>query len=127
MKRTAMVAMTVAALVVAPSAGAAFAAMVEGTNGDNTLTGTPKADTIRVYGGEDVVRGLSGRDKILAGKGRDRLYGGSGDDHIVSRDLDPGGIVQRDVVDCGSGYDTFAADFDDRVLDNCEEGSMSGF
>jgi Ca2+-binding RTX toxin-like protein len=49
--------------------------MVEGTNGDNTLTGTPKADTIRAYGGEDVVRGLSGRDKILAGKGRDRLYG----------------------------------------------------
>ncbi len=144
MRRAAMTAMTVAVLV-ALSAGAAFAALVEGNNNDNTLTGTSRADTIHAYGGEDVVRALSGRDEvhggysadhlyghrygdtIYGGKGQDRLYGGYGDDHLVGRDLNAGGIGQRDVLDCGPGYDTFAADYEDRVLDNCEEGSVGGF
>lgn len=132
-------------LLVALSAGAAFAALVEGNNNDNTLTGTNRADTIHAYGGEDVVWGLSGRDEIhggynadhlygnrygdtiFGGKGQDRLYGGYGDDHLVGRDLNSSGIGQRDVLDCGPGYDTFAADYEDRVLNNCEEGSVSGF
>jgi Ca2+-binding RTX toxin-like protein len=125
--------------------GVALAALVEGNNDDNTLTGTHRADTIHAYGGEDVVWALSGRDEvhggsnadqlygnrygdtIFGGKGQDRLYGGYGDDHIVGRDLNSGGIGQRDVLDCGPGYDTFAADYEDRVLDNCEEGSVGGF
>ena len=125
--------------------GIALAALVEGNNSANTLTGTNSADTIRAFGGNDLVQALSGRDqiyggygadelygnrygdRIFGGKGTDRLYGGYGDDHIVSRDLNSRGIGQRDVVDCGPGFDTFAADFDDRVLGNCEEGSVSGF
>ncbi len=125
--------------------GVALAALVEGDNRDNTLTGTPMADTIHAYGGEDVVNALSGRDEvhggygadtlhgnryadtIFGGYGKDRLYGGFGDDHLVSRDLDSGGIGMRDVVDCGPGHDTFSADYEDRVLDNCEEGSVGGF
>jgi Ca2+-binding RTX toxin-like protein len=124
--------------------GMALAALVEGNDRDNQLTGTNYADTIRAYGGEDVVWALSGRDRIeggygadylygnrygdtiFGGTGQDRLYGGYGNDHIVSRDLNSSGIGQRDLVDCGPGYDTFAADFDDRVLANCEEGSTSG-
>ena len=124
--------------------GVALAALVEGNNRDNHLTATDYADTIRAYGGEDVVWALSGRDRIyggygadhlygngygdtiFGGKGTDRLYGGYGNDHIVSRDLNGRGIGQRDVVDCGPGYDTFAADFEDRVLANCEEGSVVG-
>ena len=140
--------MTIAAtlmVIVALSAGAAFAALVEGNSGDNTLRGTNYADTVHAYGGEDVVWALSGRDEvhggygadtlygnrygdtIFGGYGEDHLYGGYGDDHLVSRDLNSSGIGQRDVVDCGSGYDTFAADFGDRVLANCEEGEASGF
>ena len=132
-------------LLVALSAGAAFAALVEGNNADNTLTGTNQADAIHAYGGEDVVRGLSGRDEIhggysaddlygnrygdtiYGGTGQDRLYGGYGDDHLVGKDLNSSGIGQRDVLDCGPGYDTFAADYEDRVLANCEEGVVSGF
>jgi len=124
--------------------GVALAALVEGNDRDNALTGTDYADTIRAYGGEDVVWALSGRDRIyggygadhlygngygdtiFGGKGTDRLYGGYGNDHIVSRDLNSRGIGQRDVVDCGPGYDTFAADLEDRVLANCEEGSVVG-
>ena len=136
------VAMVVALVL---GSGMALAALVEGNDRDNQLTGTNYADTIRAYGGNDLVWGLSGRDEvyggygadqlygnrygdtIFGGKGTDRLYGGYGDDHIVSRDLNSRGIGQRDVVDCGPGYDTFAADLDDRVLDNCEEGSVGGF
>jgi Ca2+-binding RTX toxin-like protein len=107
--------------------GVALAALVEGDGGANTLTGTSGADTIRAFGGDDLVRSLGGPDRIYGGKGNDRLYGGYGNDHIVSQDLNSRGIGQRDVVDCGPGHDTFKADFDDRVLANCEEGSVSGF
>ena len=114
-------------LMMALSTGAAFAALVEGNNNYNILFGTPRADTIKAYGGDDLVIGLKGNDRINGGKGQDRLNGGYGDDHIVSRDLNSRGIGQRDVVNCGPGHDTFAADYEDRVLDNCEEGSVSGF
>ena len=145
MKRTAMMVLTVAMLMVALSAGAAYAALVEGNNSDNGLTGTPRADIIHAYGGKDLVSALEGRDEvhggygadtlygnrygdtIFGGYGTDHLYGGYGDDHIISRDLNSSGIGMRDVVDCGPGYDTFAADYEDRVLDNCEEGEVGGF
>ena len=39
----------------------------------------------------------------------------------------PAASDDRDEVDCGPGYDTFEADYEDRVLDNCEEGSVGGF
>ena len=142
-KLTLLFAAMVAALVL--GSGVALAALVEGDNADNNLTGTPMADTIRAFGGEDVVYALEGPDRIyggygadhlygnrgadrvFGGRGEDRLYGGYGDDHIVGRDLNSSGIGQRDVLDCGPGYDTFEADFDDRVLANCEEGSVGGF
>ncbi len=54
------------------------------------------------------------------------LMGSYGDDHLVSRNIPSSGIRQQDVVDCGPGYNTFAADFDDVILANCEEGSVSG-
>ena len=143
MRRTTLmfVAMVVALVL---GSGVALAALVEGNDRDNQLTGTRYADTIRAYGGEDLVWGLSGRDQISGGygadylygngygdtisggRGLDRLYGGYGNDHIVGRDLNSRGIGQRDVVDCGPGHDTFAADYDDRVLSNCEEGSVGG-
>ena len=144
MRRVTLMIMALAMALVSGS-GVALAALVEGDNGDNTLTGTPRADTIRAFAGEDVVWGFSGRDQIFGGNGadelygnsygdrisggggEDHLYGGYGDDHIASRDLNGRGIGQRDLVDCGPGYDTFAADFEDQVLENCEEGSVGGF
>ena len=143
-RRRMVVLLAVIAVALVLGSGVALAALVEGNDRDNQLTGTNYADTIRAYGGNDLVWALSGRDRIYGGygadqlygnrygdtisggKGTDRLYGGYGNDHIVSRDLNSRGIGQRDVVDCGLGYDTFAADYDDRVLANCEEGSVSG-
>ena len=115
------------AMVLVLGSGVALAALVEGTNRDDTLTGTPRADTIRAYGGDDLVRSLGGPDRIFGGYGNDSLYGRNGNDYIRSIDLNARGIGQRDVVDCGPGYDTFDADFEDRVLSNCEEGSVGGF
>ena len=144
-RRTGILLFAAIAVALLLGSGTALAALVEGNNADNNLTGTNRADTIHAYGGEDVVRALSGRDEvhggysadhlygdrygdtIYGGKGQDRLHGGYGDDHLVGRDLNPSGIGQRDVLDCGPGYDTFAADYEDRVLDTCEEGSVSGF
>ena len=91
------------------------------------LLGTPRADIIHAYGGDDLVSALEGRDEVHGGYGTDRLYGGYGDDHLISRDLNGSGIGMRDVLDCGPGDDTFAADYEDRVLDNCEEGPVGGF
>ena len=139
-----VVSLAAVAVALVLGSGVALAALVEGNDRDNQLTGTNHADTIRAYAGEDLVWGLSGRDQIyggygsdqlfgnrygdtiVGGTGTDRLYGGYGDDHILSRDLNSRGIGQRDVVDCGAGYDTFAADLEDRVLGNCEEGSVVG-
>ena len=128
----------IAAMAVALSlgSGVALAALVEGDNADNTLKGTNNADSIYAFAGDDVLYALMGADhlygnrgadRIFGGKGQDLLYGGYGDDHVVGRDLNSSGIGMRDVLDCGPGHDTFAADFEDRVLDNCEEGSVGGF
>ena len=145
MKRRAVFLVAATAVALVLGSGVALAALVEGNDRDNALTGTRYADTIRAYGGEDLVWALSGRDRIsggygadhlygngygdtiFGGKGQDRLYGGKGDDRLVGRDLNNSGIGQRDVLDCGPGYDTFAADYEDRVLNNCEEGVVSGF
>jgi Ca2+-binding RTX toxin-like protein len=66
-------------------------------------------------------------DGFECGAGDDLLFGGEGDDHLDGQDLGPTGIGGRDVFDCGPGSDTFSADFDDRVLRNCEEGVVGGF
>ena len=136
---------TAMAVALMLGSGTALAALVEGDSRDNALTGTPRADIIHAYGGEDLVSALEGRDEvhggygadtlygnrygdtIFGGYGTDDLYGGYGNDHLISRDLNSSGIGMRDVVDCGPGYDTFEADYEDRVLGNCEEGEVSGF
>ena len=59
-------AMAVALLL---GSGTVLAALVEGDNRDNTLTGTPMSDIIHGYGGEDRVSALEGRDEIHGGYG----------------------------------------------------------
>ncbi len=150
--------MALLALLMATAGGMAGATSrcgdrIEGTSGDNTLTGdkaSPCLDTILGKGGEDVVKGLllrdalyggpgadtlygnRGGDTIYGGYGEDRVYGGYGDDEIYVQDPDPNdpaGRGQRDFVDCGPGFDTVTLDGDtgdgrpDRVI-NCEAGGQ---
>jgi len=60
----------------------AVAAVMTGTDGDDTLIGTSSADLIRGLGGNDRIGGLAGPDILLAGAGNDRVRGGGGGDVI---------------------------------------------
>jgi Ca2+-binding RTX toxin-like protein len=95
---------------------------VFGRSGNDGLSGGAGADLIRgggggdrIFGrgGDDRISGNAGDDRIQANGGRDRVFGRQGDDRIRVRD----GV--REVIDCGSGNDTVAADRLD-VLRNCE-------
>jgi RTX calcium-binding nonapeptide repeat (4 copies) len=78
---------------------------VYGGNGNDTMTGSSKADTIDGQGGDDAITG---------GKGADFLFGGAGDDTINSRD------GKADVVDCGPGSgDRIIGDKSDKAT-GCE-------
>lgn len=56
--------------------------LIEGTDGDDTLTGTPGHDVIRGRGGDDVIDGGGGDDVLCGDRGRDRLLGGEGQDFL---------------------------------------------
>lgn len=100
MRRMVMM-LSVAALMVALSAGAALASggleFRYGTNAGEALYGTPGADAIDALGGADLVYGYGGGDlllggnesgwgdKILGGGGRDTLDGQAGDDALYGQ------------------------------------------
>src|SRR3712207_4967602 len=62
-------------------------AVVNGTEGNNTLYGTGGDDVISGGGGDDVIKAGSGKDRLDGGAGKDRLYGGAGDDIYYVDDL----------------------------------------
>lgn len=63
---------------------------------------------------DEVICGLGGADTITGGRGTDRLFGESGNDWINAKD------GAFDVVGCGPGTDTVAADLVDLVGRDCE-------
>jgi len=86
---------------------------LSGNTGDDRVIGGGDDDRIFGRDGDDRISGNQGDDAIQANAGRDRVFGREGNDRIRVRD------GARDVVDCGSGRDTAAADRRD-VLRNCE-------
>lgn len=136
LRRLTLLAVVVAvALVLA--GGAALAADMIGTSGDDTLTGTAGDDRIAAGDGNDRLFGGAGNDQLTGGLGNDYLHGGVGLDALVggegadtiydgpandaSEDSITGGggpdriysandPVSRDLIDCGSGYDVVTAD-----------------
>jgi Ca2+-binding RTX toxin-like protein len=99
MKRRAalLVSMVVGVLLVATTAGAAWAKTVtcepgstkedpcEGTPRADLITGTAGSDYIVAKGGDDRVVGKAGADTIIGGLGDDRLFGRAGDDLLLDR------------------------------------------
>ncbi|MGH3148271.1 MAG: calcium-binding protein [Rubrobacter sp.] len=118
-------------MMLALGATAALAAVINGTAGNDKLTGTNQADQIdaragndRVYGkgGNDTLEGSLGNDLLQSSTGNDRLFGGlsrdtaqagPGDDRIV---LD--GDQERDYGFCGGGYDTIEVGVNDFIGDS---------
>ncbi len=106
--------------------------VVDGTGGDDMLSGTIGIDRIYGGGGDDILIGLGGNDKIeggagndtiMGGAGKDELYGGSGGDMLYGSDGrdtlygDAGndwmdGAAGRDRLIGGRGNDTLWGDRD---------------
>jgi Ca2+-binding RTX toxin-like protein len=99
---------------------------VFGGPGNDSVQGNRGHDRVEGGGGDDKVNGGAGSDRVVGNKGDDRLLGDGGHDHVDGQDLGPAGIGGSDVLDCGRGFDTFEADFDDTVMPNCEEGVVGG-
>src|SRR5947208_2495531 len=81
---------------------AAIETMVGGPGNDRMIGGRGNDDE-RGGAGDDNLQGDRGADDLNGGKGDDRIDGGPGNDVINSRD------GQRDVVNCGSGFDRVRA------------------
>jgi Ca2+-binding RTX toxin-like protein len=94
-------------------------ALIDGTDGDDTIIGSDGDDTIDAHDGGDALRGDTGDDDIdggdgvdtivgdggndtlAGGLGKDNLYGGSGDDVLIGDDDD----VEKDRMKAGDGFD----------------------
>lgn len=103
-----------AAALVAGVAVPALAVNVVGTNGNDSLRGSPSTDRINGRGGNDRILGLAGNDTLIGGPGRDYIDGGPGNDTLLVRD------GTRDTATCGAGRDRVTADLSDVVRANCE-------
>ncbi|MBA3788332.1 MAG: hypothetical protein H0X21_06515, partial [Actinobacteria bacterium] len=85
MKSTRTIVGALAALALLVVTGAALAhsfATIKGTNGDDTLTGTPERDRIVALAGDDTVNAGDGNDRIHGNRGRDTLNGEGGNDRV---------------------------------------------
>ena len=135
-KRVGLVALLAAALTVL-TAGVALAATINGTTGDDRLSGTVAADTINGFAGNDDMFGLEGADTMQGGPGQDYMSGGLGNDQVVggqgpdeifglagndrlSGETEGDQIFaandgQRDMISCGSGFDRASVGLNDVV------------
>ena len=136
MKRIATKLAVLSALMLALTAGAAFAANLVGDDRPNTIYGTNSADTIDGRGGGDLLVGQGGPDRVIGGSGHDYLVtaygywqwapnapasrdfvdGGTGDDTIDAADR----AGAPDTVRCGTGVDDVYAGVEDVVSRDCE-------
>lgn len=104
-------------------------ATIEGTAGDDQLTGTDKADVIVGSRGDDVIQGFAGNDLICGGDGVDAIFGDGGRDRVSGDDGDDqvAGGDGNDEISGGKGADYvnyFVAPGPVRV--DLAQGSASG-
>jgi Ca2+-binding RTX toxin-like protein len=105
-------------------------ATIVGTNGDDTINGTPGHDIIAALGGNDTIYGRGQNDLICTGDGDDLAWGDGGNDRIFGgdgHDLLDGGNGD-DFVDGGAGRFDGAAFFDESapVTGSLDTGTATG-
>ncbi|MGH9255858.1 MAG: calcium-binding protein, partial [Vicinamibacterales bacterium] len=83
---------------------------LEGTEGDDIISGTAVTDRIVAKGGNDDIDARAGDDIVDAGTGDDVIEGGDGNDTITTGD-------GSDVVFGGAGNDTVLAGEGDLIVD----------
>lgn len=90
---------------------------LRGAGGDDLVEGDGDDDDLNGDSGDDAVNGGGGNDTVAGGSGNDALAGGVGDDTIAARD------ASKDLIGCGAGVDSVAADPFDTVAADCEKVS----
>lgn len=83
--------------------------LIEGTEGNDRLIGTPHEDVIKAYGGDDIVIGRESSDIIFGGDGDDRIIAGDGDDVVFAGS-------GNDFVLGGAGDDTLFGEAGDDTM-----------
>jgi Ca2+-binding RTX toxin-like protein len=93
-------------------------ATIVGTQGDDTLVGSPQRDVIQALGGEDEIASLGGDDLVCAGPGVDDVSGGRGDDELLGENGvdDLSGGAGDDVISGGRGVDELSGNTGDDDL-----------
>jgi uncharacterized repeat protein (TIGR01451 family) len=109
---------TETACIPPPPECAGEVATIVGTNGDDSLVGTPGRDVIQALDGDDAVLGLGGNDLICGDEGDDELLGGTGRDRLLGDHDDDSlsGGRSRDELDGGNGADELAGGRGDDTL-----------
>src|SRR2546421_7967000 len=102
-------------------------ATFNGTEGNDSISGSGDADTINGFGGNDFLAGNSGDDSIVGGAGNDTIYGDGGNDWVeggTGNDLVSGSGGQDSIVfrEFGAANADTVANFDpDRSEEHTSE------
>ena len=97
---------------------------VDGEEGDDTIVGGGRADTLDGGPGDDVLHGGGGYDTIVAGPGADAVEGGDGADIVRLAD---GPVTRPDRVDGGAFDDAVTYDGETApVAVDLESGATGG-
>ena len=75
-----------------------FNVLIQGGEGNDTITGSDLNDDLRGHDGDDVIDGGANNDSIQDGLGSDTLIGGDGNDIFTLSDND-------NTIDGGAGFD----------------------
>ncbi len=91
---------------------------VEGTDGDDDLTGGAGNDEILGLVGNDSLTGFEGNDSLFGNAGNDTLVGGTGNDSLDGSSENDAlfGDAGEDTLDGGSGNDILDGSADDDTL-----------
>lgn len=91
----------------------ALAAVIDGSDSDNSLYGTMTDDNIKGKGANDNLFGIGGDDEISGGTGNDFIQGDSGNDNLKGDDGNDyvQGGSGLDIINGGSGNDTLIPSF----------------
>ncbi|MEE1657007.1 glycoside hydrolase TIM-barrel-like domain-containing protein [Microvirga sp. CF3062] len=93
---------------------------IKPTAGDDTITGTSKANVINALAGDDTVLGLGGSDRLSGGLGNDTVDGGTGNDVVY-------GNAGDDYLEGGSGADRiYGGDNSDIVSGGADNDHLRG-
>ena len=104
---------------------------LNGTSGNDTLTGGAGDDTIWGYDGEDTLHGGAGDDFIHGNNGADIIYAGDGDDHVKGGEETTGDIIYgeagNDKLNGGGGDDMlYGGEGDDALYGYSDDDTLDG-